>query len=200
MTDGNRDHGRLGSPSPKPTSLYRLFAADGTLLYVGIAFAPLARWKQHGRVKEWWKEVARATLEHFESREAASLAEITAVETEQPLWNIQYRQIPAQNAPTSGEPRRATIAGPSNEHWLSIGEVAERLGIRSDAAVQRIRAWDAPGGLLRSHRLTPPIGTGAAHRRYLAREVDELAAILAMPEGPERDKALDGLRVRSATA
>ena len=50
-------------------TLYRFYANDGTLLYIGITISPPQRFKQHSRDKAWWNEVARIELVQFNSRE-----------------------------------------------------------------------------------------------------------------------------------
>ncbi|WP_062434940.1 GIY-YIG nuclease family protein [Herbidospora daliensis] len=74
-----------------PTSLYRLFAADGSLLYVGIGGNPGRRFEQHRSDKPWWGDVASMTIEHHPTREAALAAELQAIKTENPRHNIAGR-------------------------------------------------------------------------------------------------------------
>lgn len=74
-----------------PTSLYRLFAADGSLLYVGIGGNPGRRFEQHRTNKPWWGDVASMTLEHHPTREAAIAAELQAIKAENPRHNIAGR-------------------------------------------------------------------------------------------------------------
>jgi predicted GIY-YIG superfamily endonuclease len=76
---------------PKPTTLYRFYASDGTLLYIGVAGNPGRRFEQHRGEKPWWGDVARVRLEHLESREAALEAESKAIKAEHPRYNIQGR-------------------------------------------------------------------------------------------------------------
>lgn len=71
-----------------PTTLYRLFADDGTLLYVGIAGNPGRRFEQHAGTKPWWALVGRTTLEHFPTRPQAAEAELRAIRQEYPKHNI----------------------------------------------------------------------------------------------------------------
>lgn len=74
-----------------PTTLYRLYNADGGLLYVGIAGNPGRRFEQHRQDKPWWGSVANIRLEHFPTRDAASEAELKAIRTERPAYNIVGR-------------------------------------------------------------------------------------------------------------
>ena len=74
-----------------PTTLYRLYAADGALLYVGIAGNPGRRFEQHRKDKPWWGDVATTHLQHFPTREEAMAAELEAIRTEHPTHNIVGR-------------------------------------------------------------------------------------------------------------
>ena len=69
------------------TSLYRCYAADGTLLYVGISFRP-TRFSQHRRDKDWWSDVSAIDIEHYPDRDSAKAAEDRAILVEQPVHNI----------------------------------------------------------------------------------------------------------------
>lgn len=66
--------------------LYRLFDAQGLLLYVGIATEPKKRWRSH-YATTWWPQVSRKTLEWHDSREDAEKAEATAIRVEHPRYN-----------------------------------------------------------------------------------------------------------------
>jgi hypothetical protein len=56
--------------SDAPTSVYRLYDADRRLLYVGVAYDPAARWKQH-RSRRWWKDVVEKTVVPYPTRKDA---------------------------------------------------------------------------------------------------------------------------------
>lgn len=71
-----------------PTSLYRLFDADGQLLYIGIALDTVRRLDEHANDKPWWGEVATVTLEHYPGRVEAQEAERAAIQDEHPAYNI----------------------------------------------------------------------------------------------------------------
>ena len=83
-------------PKGERTALYRLYDVDDRLLYVGVAFNPEARWKQHARYKAdlWWHEVQRKTVQWFFSRLDALHAETAAIKTELPRYNIIHRPSP----------------------------------------------------------------------------------------------------------
>lgn len=72
------------------TTLYRFFDAQDRLLYVGIAGRPAERAHQHSKKKEWWSEVDHSTYEHFSTREAAAAAEVAAIVTEHPVYNVVH--------------------------------------------------------------------------------------------------------------
>jgi predicted GIY-YIG superfamily endonuclease len=74
------------------TSLYRHYAEDGTLLYVGISLSWPARTKQHASGSRWFAEVARVTIERFPSREAALEAEREAIKREKPKFNVVHNR------------------------------------------------------------------------------------------------------------
>ena len=84
--------------SARPSRVYRLYSSDDRLLYVGATVSLQQRLRDHGRDKEWWPEVARTEVsEPYESWGLAHAAEIEAIRTEQPVYNVvRY--------PTSWEP------------------------------------------------------------------------------------------------
>lgn len=63
--------------------LYRLVAADGTLLYVGITNNVASRFSGHAR-KGWWAEVAEGLVEFHPDRESLEDAERQAIRAEKP--------------------------------------------------------------------------------------------------------------------
>jgi predicted GIY-YIG superfamily endonuclease len=70
----------------EPAAVYRLWDAYGVLLYIGSAYDPEQRCKEH-RKKPWWPEVARRTEEWHESRGHAYSAELAAIATEGSKYN-----------------------------------------------------------------------------------------------------------------
>jgi hypothetical protein len=69
------------------TALYRLYDADGVLLYVGITKNTEQRWAAHKKYKSWWPKVARRGVAWLDSRPSALLAEHIAIISEHPLHN-----------------------------------------------------------------------------------------------------------------
>lgn len=82
----------------KPCYLYRLFH-DDELLYVGISISALARLGQHLDDKPWADEINRTTIERHPNREAAAAAEVAAIVTENPRYNIQHNRKPTEVNP-----------------------------------------------------------------------------------------------------
>jgi excinuclease UvrABC nuclease subunit len=76
----------------KKCALYRHFATDGDLLYVGISFRPLVRTKEHTVISGWAEQIANITIEYFSTRKEAMAAEAKAVQAENPIYNINLRK------------------------------------------------------------------------------------------------------------
>lgn len=118
-----------GSPGTSLESsahvLYRFFAADGVLLYVGITCNPSRRFEKHGDDKPWWLEVARIELQQFADRVAVLAAERTAIATEQPRYNVR---LTTPRDPARPE-RRASTPRVTLPCALEVGEVYA-LGLR----------------------------------------------------------------------
>lgn len=71
----------------QPAAVYRLWDADGNLLYIGSAYDPDHRCKDH-RKKAWWPEVARRTEEWHTNRGTAYTEELKAIAVERSKYNI----------------------------------------------------------------------------------------------------------------
>lgn len=96
-----------------PTALYRLYAADDSLLYIGVTGNLEARFTQHAKAKTWWADVTRKTAAWYPSRAEAREAEIEAIEGEQPRHNIAHKvRVPRAPEPLH-KPRRHHIP----ENW-----------------------------------------------------------------------------------
>lgn len=74
--------------------LYRFYDSEDTLLYIGITGDPMNRWSGHSHDKTWYRDVARSSMEHFESRGALAAAEIHAIRTEKPRYNRTHNSVP----------------------------------------------------------------------------------------------------------
>lgn len=74
------------------TDLYRHFANDGKLLYVGISLSTIARLSQHREASGWYCEISSISIEKFKSREEAIEAEKIAIKAERPKYNIVHKE------------------------------------------------------------------------------------------------------------
>lgn len=118
--------------NPVATSLYRHFASDGTLLYVGISLSWPARTKQHAHGSRWFEQVAKVDIERFPNREAALEAEREAIKREKPKFNVVH------NRGSSAKAHR------KNTKWR-VAETAGRL--RPQLAKDMGRLLKYPGPL-----------------------------------------------------
>jgi hypothetical protein len=77
------------SEGDEPTWLYRLYDAQGTLLYVGITRRAI-RLRMYGHKSRscWWPEVAGRFLVRYEDRRSAWDAETRAIAGERPQHNV----------------------------------------------------------------------------------------------------------------
>ncbi|OII61235.1 hypothetical protein BJP40_06835 [Streptomyces sp. CC53] len=72
--------------------LYRLWAADDTLLYVGITDRGREREREHVRTKIWWPEVHHITVEPIATRAELLHLERVAISRERPRYNTQHNR------------------------------------------------------------------------------------------------------------
>lgn len=136
----------------RATSVYRLFDAEGNLLYVGITNRGHHRLNQHAADKDWWQDVASATIEHHLNRQAAMAAETKAIREENPRYNLQqkmtrqkYWSMPPEKRlsvdgfrrvhRTKADPR--SFVGPS-EAWEMLERQARRFFDGTTADVVRL--------------------------------------------------------------
>lgn len=119
------------------TTVYRLFDAEGNLLYVGCSLTPPARFRQHeahGRSQKWWHDVASCTFEHFETRDAALAAESRAIAGESPRWNVYGDKKRSISRATQAKIDRATELRASG---LKLREIAVEMG----APISTVHQW-----------------------------------------------------------
>lgn len=122
-------------PDPvKGQQLYRLFDADGTLLYVGISYSAISRYAQHKATQPWIGDVCRIEIEtHDVSRAEIEEIERAAIIAEKPKHNKQH------NTPPRG-PVRMTAGNKPEYRWLAIGDVVA-LGLKNgECPIGRVMA------------------------------------------------------------
>lgn len=86
----------MSDEQDRATAVYRFFNADGRLLYVGIAYDPAERWKDHARRTKWWKDAVNNTIDWYDTRAEAERAERTALRYEKPIYNKAGSVTPYQ--------------------------------------------------------------------------------------------------------
>lgn len=98
-----RRYGYVWVRDDAPTSVYRLFADDGALLYVGMSQWPHWRMEQH-REKAWWPEVADWSVTEYPTRGDAATAEIEAIRSERPRYNGAHNENNPDRQPSRFRP------------------------------------------------------------------------------------------------
>jgi excinuclease UvrABC nuclease subunit len=85
--------------------LYRHFDADDNLLYVGKSCRLRDRIGEHASQAHWFDDIKWIQLEHFPDKQSLHIAELMAIGTEKPCYNIQCNddrsQSPFGPAPTT---------------------------------------------------------------------------------------------------
>lgn len=81
----------------QPTHLYRYFDERDCLLYVGVSASAIRRLLEHAAGKVWAPLVSRVDVQTLPSKEAALIAEKTAIEKERPRFNVQHNRKPLTN-------------------------------------------------------------------------------------------------------
>lgn len=80
----------------EPHWVYRLFDAEGSLLYIGMTINPTARlrhWRSRSSLPryQWFRSVRRVEWRHYSNHFFASEAERHAIRAEQPPHNYAHR-------------------------------------------------------------------------------------------------------------
>lgn len=73
--------------SRAPRAVYRLYDANGELLYIGSSDNPEKRWAAHRSTKSWWPQVVRREVTWHPWREAWGV-EAAAIWHEEPRHNV----------------------------------------------------------------------------------------------------------------
>ena len=81
----------------RPHWVYRLFAEDGSLLYVGMTHKPARRmteWRSRAKVDptHWFHGTQRASWRWYANKVQAMGAERRAVQSEHPAHNVLLRE------------------------------------------------------------------------------------------------------------
>ncbi|MFC9268967.1 GntR family transcriptional regulator [Streptomyces zhihengii] len=183
---------------PERTALYRLFDADGRLLYIGISNNPEYRFNQHRRDKPWWPLVARNEVTWFDSLPDAAAAEKVAIKAESPAHNHSENSVKVtRTSPLRGRTgyrqiaddlRRAILDG----HFAPGAKLPSHHELMRDYDVAASTVRQALGVLKTENLITTRQGAGSLVRdldgnRTIAVAIDqprEAAALLAKYMAP----------------
>ena len=113
------------------TTVYCLYGADGSLLYVGVTNQRAGRFRQHTEEKLWWTEVACAQFERYPTRSLAEKRERDLIVGEQPRYNVVLA-LPEVFKITASAGESQPLG-----NWLTIDDVATRLGVHR----QSVKRW-----------------------------------------------------------
>lgn len=133
-----------------PEILYRLRAANGDLLYVGITRDWPTRMKQHAADKLWWDEVRFTEMVYIDGTRAQIEAlEKAVIKTELPRFNKQHavtRTMAAPNPAYQTDDWKTFKLGEDVEHQtFGKGIILEIRGAGTDRAEATIRFPDTVG-------------------------------------------------------
>lgn len=71
----------------KVTSVYKLYNKSDELLYIGISGSAITRLSQHKQDKQWYIEIARVEIEHYETEKQARDVEGILIKELNPRYN-----------------------------------------------------------------------------------------------------------------
>ncbi len=127
---------------PSHHALYRFFSSAEVLLYVGSTSDLTRRVKDHAEHQDWWPEVATATVEFFQARNALEAAEEAAIERESPRFN-KARKTQRPNAKESIGSAGSRSVRLSEEEIFAVQAVGERDGLSWMEAARRALEFSA---------------------------------------------------------
>lgn len=116
--------------------LYRIYNKEGALLYVGATTNPSLRFNYHAQNRLWWGEASEIKLQHCGSVDELAEAELTAIQTEKPKFNLLH----SKPATWSRKPRQRRAGGgtvfqrSADDMWvggITINGVQKRVYSRS---------------------------------------------------------------------
>lgn len=91
----------MSTPAPRtaPHWLYRIFDADGRLLYIGVTVNVSRRIREHRNARWWREEIATWTVEGpFDGVIAGERAETEAIHAEKPRYAMSRREAGVYSA------------------------------------------------------------------------------------------------------
>lgn len=123
-------------------AVYRLYDAEGALLYIGSAYDPDERCKAH-RSQPWWPQVARRTEEWHPARGKAYVEELKAIAVEGAKYN-------RMGAPGYTTPKTEAVLQRNALAKLRGKLISEGYGVSGDV---RTAAYEAGYSPKEAHRL-----------------------------------------------
>lgn len=78
--------------STRACILYRWWDAQGNLLYIGKSMNVFGRIEQHRRNSRFFEEAATMTMERFPDALALGEAEVAAIRSEHPPYNVAHNR------------------------------------------------------------------------------------------------------------
>jgi excisionase family DNA binding protein len=125
-----------------PCFLYRHYAQDGALLYVGISSQPTVRLEVHRSASPWFEQITTVKIEKFPNRKAALAAEHRAIRDEKPRHNLTVALAPM--LPWAAESRTDLVRRITQfKPTYSVQEVAHELGV----GASQVKEWMSAGEL-----------------------------------------------------
>jgi|GEM_PF-2011922 len=124
------------------TAVYRFYAADDTLLYVGVTQRFGTRWSNHAKQQPWWPQVARQASTWYDTRAEALAIETEAIKTENPVHNVLHAPKPPKSRTPASESDHTftTKFRIPRRMWDAYGTAASRQGVdRSADLVDHVR-------------------------------------------------------------
>lgn len=150
----------------RQAAVYRLYDADGTLLYVGSSYDPDRRCRNHYG-KPWWAHVARRVDQWHPSKETALAEESAAIAAESPAHN----EVGTPRYVPPAKKADARLAGAE----LSVAQIVALHGVTRQTVHTYRRRGVFP---------QPVEGKGSTRPRFRA---DEVAVFFAAnPKQPGR--------------
>ena len=128
MAEGLLPHENVDSPVNDykgQVAVYRQYAADGTLLYVGVSANPLRRMSEHN--SKSGRKVARIEIDWFDSRVEALAAEREAIKTEAPRDNKAGLSLHTGKCAQSTVPNVAAYI--ATRGHVTVKELAATFGV-----------------------------------------------------------------------
>lgn len=158
-------------------ALYRYFDTADCLLYIGKSGNVAARNSGHIKRSEWIQFAVRSAFERFPTPEELVQAERTAIESEHPVFNIQYN-----DTPEARDRLRAYL-----EQAGRPDLIPKRLRPVADAGPVQIMPADSQGDMLDLLRKILTADT-ADHSKVRLWAVAALAGYSDLPSGAELER------------